>query len=195
MVSPVRIAGLILLIALLGWAVWEVQWTPQPVPLPDTTTDAAPASPAPPREFAPISDYRITLERPLFYPGRQSPNGAVASATDESDDAPPLTPTGGPRLTLSAVIEENGKRSALLAAPGQATSTRVQEGERIGDWRLVSIAEDSVTLESNGRREQLPLRNFGAAPFPPASSIPPPRRPRPQRPRRGAGMSSDRPPE
>jgi hypothetical protein len=160
-----RIAGLTLLIALLGWATWEAQWTPRPAAPPDTAAEAAAEQITPAQQFAPLSDYRATLERPLFYPGRQLPNEAAVSAEDPADnEALPLPPSSGSRLTLSAVIEENGKRSALLTAPGQATGTRLQEGERIGDWRLMSITEDSVILEANGRREQLPLRSYGAPP-------------------------------
>ena len=192
MASPARIVGLALLLALLGWAVWETKWTPQPAALPDAAAEATPLPATPPQQFAPLSDYRITLERPLFFPGRRLP-GETAAATEAMPGAGrPVTPGSAPRLTLSAVIEENGKRSALLTVPGQAASTRVQEGESIGGWRLVSIADDSVTVEANGKSEQLPLRDYGAAP-----SAPPVRAalPRTQLARPSGGASNARQPE
>lgn len=198
MVSPARIVGLTLLIGLLGWAIWETLWTPQPVPPLDAATESAPPPITPPQQFAPLSDYHVTLERPLFSSDRRPPGEAMADADATADGAQPVIPGNTSRLSLSAIIEEHGKRSALLTVPGQAVSTRVQEGESIGGWRLVKIAEDGVTVEANGKREELPLRSFGAATPPTAvkaGTARPRPRSRPPHTRVFGGTANPEPPE
>lgn len=167
MASPARLIGLVSLIALLAWTVREASWSPQPLPTP--TAPDTPAAVTMPNEAgfaAPLSDYGTTLSRPLFYANRQPP---VADGATEETPGTPAGHTAGqaPRLSLSAVIVEDGQRSALLSAPGQATSTRLREGDSLAGWRLVTIAEDRVTVESDGRQEELLLRRFDSAPPPP----------------------------
>lgn len=188
MASPARLTGFLLLAALLGWALWEARWTPALPAPPDSVAqpDATPL--AAPLAFAPLSDYPATLSRPLFFAGRRAPGQATGDTPDATGDGTAPTPTGGTsRLSLSAVIEEGDQRSALLSVPGQGPATRVRVGEQIGGWRLVGIADDGVTVEADGRREQIPLRHFGAGTVrvTPTPSAPP--QPRLFRPAAGGG--------
>lgn len=190
MTSPARLSGLALLAALLAWAVWEARWTPglPPPPEPVAGQDIAPAPPAPPAQ--PLADYPVTLARPLFYPGRHLPDAAPEQLAG-GDRPGPVVARQATRPTLTAVIEEHGERSALLIVPGQVTSTRLRPGESLGEWRLVSIDEESVTVEHDGRREEIPLRRFDAAPPPPRQTTPqPPARPRFIRPQTGNNAGS-----
>lgn len=162
MASPARLIGLVSLTALLAWALWEASWQPQLPTAPGPVSAADAVAGAPTAPVTPLGDYAVTLQRPLFYPGRRVPSDSSADAPS----AAATTPVGrasNPLPSLSAVIEEGERRSALLTLPGQATSTRLSPGEELGGWRLVRIEDDSVTVESNGRREQIPLRRYGSA--------------------------------
>lgn len=193
MASPAQVIGAVSLAALLGWALWEAAWKPAlpPAPEPVSGSDAVTVAPTPP--VTPLGDYLITLQRPLFFPGRRAP-GEEPGDSPTATAGPAAISRGGSALpSLSAVIEEGGQRSALLTAPGQAVGTRLRPGEELGGWRLVSIADDSVTVESNGRREQIPLRRYGNAPPPaaarPASTL------KPRFARQRAGTDPEQPPE
>lgn len=176
-----RIA-LLSLFALLGWAVWESRWSPSPQAMPpaagQTTMPPRPPAPASP---APLSEYQATLERPLFYPDRRLPAGD--SGASDSDLAPSPAPGNGSRLTLTAIVEENGEHTALLGAPGLATSARARTGDTVAGWRVEQITDDSVTVSLDGRQETLPLRHFDVVTTPPhrrplAPPIAPPALPR-----------------
>ena len=179
MIRLSRLAGMASLVALLGWAAWESRWQPQPEPAPAVSDATVAATPATPLRFAPLSDYPVTLERPLFFPGRVLPTGTAAVTAADDEDAPPPVIGGAARPSLKAVIIDKGQRSALLQLPGQPDSVRLRAGESAGGWRLVAIGDDEVTIESGGKREQLPLRDFSHAPAP-----------RPQPPRPGMHMRS-----
>lgn len=189
-ISGPRLIGLSTLTALLAWAAWEARWQPAPEPPPPPAGEHATTAPLEPLQFAPLSDYPVTLERPLFYADRHLPNAATPADEDEPAAAMLDTAAATPRLALSAIIVEDGLRSALLAMPGQPTSTRVREGESLGGWRLVEIGDDAVTVEADGRREQIPLHDYGTAP-----PLPPRRAAPPRRPPRSSGVDPSTPPE
>lgn len=164
-----RIA-LISLLALLGWAAWESRWTPSPRTLAAAPAQAAPPAPPPaPAPPPPLGDYHATLERPLFFADRRLP----ADGGTVTDASPTVTAATGnaSRLTLTAIVEEDGEHTALLGAPGLATSVRAREGDTVAGWRLDEITDDSVTVSADGRQETLPLRHFDKV------TAPPPRRP------------------
>jgi general secretion pathway protein N len=171
------------LLGLLGWAAWEASWEPHPEPPPQAEIATAEASSLEPLAFAPLSDYGLTLERPVFYEDRRLPETTEAEPADNVEPTAQLTSSG--RLRLSAIIVENGQPSALLSIPGEPRSLRLREGESAGGWRLIEIHEDRVTVESNGRTEDIELHDFAVAPAP----APPPRRP----PRRPPGVPTATP--
>lgn len=180
MTSPARLFGLILLAALSIWALWELLWSPTPLPAPQAAelraTEVAPAD----RGLTkPLTDYTATLVRPLFFAGRTPPPAEPASTAGAGADAtsPPAATANATRLSLSAVIVEHGERSALLIAAGQASSTRLKVGDTLAGWRLVSIEDDRVTVSSNGRDQALLLRQFDAAPIRPTQVPRAPRAP------------------
>lgn len=197
MISPLRAIGLLSLAVLLGWTLWESRWQPTLPAAPEMVDTAAPEAPTPAAPAPPLSDYGATLERPLFFPGRRFPSTTTAATPAASGPAPAAAPRAA-RPSLSAVIEEHGERSALLTAPGQATSTRLRPGEQLGGWKLVSIDDDGVTVEQDGRREKIPLRSYGDAPAPPPAKPAAPRPPAPQPLRfirHGIGNGGNAPPE
>jgi general secretion pathway protein N len=177
-VTSLRLLGIALLAGLLAWSGWEARWQPQPEPAPAKTALQPAAGALAPPEFAPLGDFTVTLQRPLFYEDRRLPSAAQAAPEDQAEL--PTQPTGVSRLlAVTAIIVEDGQRSALLSVPGETGSIRLREGESAGGWRLVEIGEDQVTVEANGRLEQIPLRDYGAAPVPApqAQQRPLPRRP------------------
>lgn len=169
MVKTTTLAGLLSLTALTAWATWEAQW--QPVPARPITPGRTPPSSLqmPPSPVTPLSDYHATLQRPLFFADRSLPSPEADTHAETGHEHAPATGATA-RLSLKAVIIEGDQRSALLLQPGKTGSTQVREGEHIAGWRLVSIEEGVVTLESNGTREQLPLRHYGAAAQRPAAA-------------------------
>lgn len=164
MASPAQLFGMASLALLLGWATWEASWKPGSLPPPQSAELLPSLTPMTPLRFGALSDYPATLERPLFFPDRRLPGAEQTTAAAESDTAIAPRVVTGARPTLRAVIVEGEQRSALLQQPGELTSTRVRIGERIGDWRLIDIEQDGVTLELDGRRQELPLREFDPAP-------------------------------
>lgn len=163
--------GLVALLALLAWAAWESRWTPSaqaPAAVPSTPPPVTPppaSTPAPP-----LSEYQTTLDRPLFFADRRLPTDG--STDTDPGSTPAVAPGSASRLTLTAIVEADGEYTALLGAPGLATSVRARKGDTIAGWRLEEITDDSVTISADGRQETLPLRQFDKVTAPP-----PPRRP------------------
>jgi hypothetical protein len=152
------------LILLLAWAGWEARWQPQPEPPPpDLAEQDTPASLAP-LTFPAVSDFQATLEQPLFYEDRRLPEAVEPEGS--SEPAAEAGSARAARLALTAIIIEDGERSALVSVPGEAASLRLRVGDTAGGWRLIAIGESEITVEADGRQQQIALRDFGAAPMP-----------------------------
>ncbi|MDX1434510.1 MAG: hypothetical protein R3286_18855 [Gammaproteobacteria bacterium] len=173
------------------------------VPAPDAVA-TPPAVAAPAFELAGIERLSETTARPLFMPGRRMPVEIESPAVQapSADRAPDMR-----RLALSAIVIVEDQRVALLSDLASGSLSRVREGDSVGGWRVLEIRDDSVVIESDASREELPLRTFEAPVLPPPARNPPtvPAQPaaaqagtedagvrRPRRPRRGPRQAEPR---
>jgi hypothetical protein len=174
-----RPLGWVLVLLAGGWLAFEA--TRPPPSLPDPLPAAEPTVPELP-QLAPdaplISEFKATLDRPLFSQDRRPEAGVAAQ------DGRPDTPTGpdsAADVRLSAVIVDSDGRSALLSTPQQLQALRVPLGGTIGGWRVEEIRDDAVVLRSGSRQVEVALRTFGPArpPAPEQVEPAPPRRAKP----------------
>lgn len=97
----------------------------------------------------PAAGFRETVERPLFHPTRR-PVERAAPAPAETQGDP-----GGMRLVgVSAV---GGQKRALIRITGDAQGRWIAEGEALDGWKLKSVKDRSVIIESAGRSHELTL--------------------------------------
>ena len=134
-------------------------------PLPDS---AAP----PPLEELPapglpaLGSLTHTVERPLFTAQRRPP---PPDALDEAAPAlgelalPSRAPSG---YEVSAIVITEGDEIAYLRGPAGGVLKRLRIGEALDGWVLEEVRADGVVLLNGGRREELALRTFKAAPVP-----------------------------
>lgn len=174
-----RPLGWILVLLAGGWLAFEA--TRPPPSLPDPLPAAEPAVPELP-QLAPdaplISEFKATLDRPLFSQDRRPE--AVASGQDGRADIP-AGPESAADVRLSAVIVDSDGRSALLSTPQQIQAVRVPLGGTIAGWRVEEIRDDAVLLRSGSRQVEVALRMFGPARPPAPEQVEPAaqRRPKP----------------
>ncbi|MEA1832127.1 hypothetical protein U8607_08525 [Methylobacterium durans] len=121
-----RAAACLAAFAALAAALWPIDDFAPPGPL------EAHAAPPPPASEA-------VLARPLFDPGRRAwtARGGLA-------DVIGTAPAAG-RLRVKGIVVDGAARRALID-DGTGEPAWLGEGEGRGDWRLVAIAPDRVTL-------------------------------------------------
>ena len=143
------IASLIwLLLALAGAAglYSTIQGVQPPAPRPTTPSARLPGLPDSSLANQPVSSPQsgdAMTTRPLFARNRRPPE--VVPTTREE------VPTEAPLLVGTA--RQDGRMIALVRLPGQENTQRVAEGDRLGGWRVLSIAHGNMRV-SDGRREQ-----------------------------------------
>ena len=77
-------------------------------------------------------------------------------------------------MDLSAVVITGGVTSAWVKPPGSGDLIRLRLGDDLEGWSVKEIQPDRLVLERQGERDELPLRDFAAAP-PAMPPTPPPR--------------------
>ncbi len=174
-----RPLGWLLVLLAGGWLAFEAM-RPPPA-LPDPVTAAEPAFPELPDLAADaplLSEFKATLERPLFSPERRPDRNGPAQ---EGESEAVVGLDAAPGLRLSAVIVDADGRSALLSTPQAVQAQRVPLGGTIAGWRVEEIRDDAVVLRSGSRQAEVALRTFGPAraPVPSQAQQAPPRRPPP----------------
>lgn len=137
-----------------------VPWLVDPLPF-SSVADVAPGSEAasqaiPPSETRPLGSFTAFTARPLFTASRRPP------PADTVKGGPPSSAQGigvilG-RYRLTGVVVTPTVRIAFMMDLKDNESFAVSEGEKLGDWVFAEIARESITLQSNGRREVFPLR-------------------------------------
>jgi len=98
------------------------------------------------------------VARPLFSPSRRPPS-PLALQPDDGDEVTDDKPV----LELIGTILVGERHIALLKHPTDGVIRR-KPGERIGDWRLVDVRDQRVSLESEDGQEFLTLRKDLAKP-------------------------------
>jgi hypothetical protein len=194
------------ILALVG--VLVLQWMDWPPPNPASSPIAQ--VPAPPGEPAgtaadplarlnppePRDAYAAVVERPLFRPERKPPDPEDTEPTQPEPEPEIATTLDG--MDLSAVVITGGVNSAWVKPPGSDELIRLRLGDELEGWAVTDILPDRLVLERQGERDELPLRDFTAAP-PPAPPAPDPGRQRPDAQRQVRGSApparSPRPPD
>lgn len=164
-----------LVLALVGVVV--AQWLLGPTKHPPITprivteTDAVAPPIASSIELPALVDLTETVDRPVFSASRRPPQASPAPVPDETP-VPTTAAEPPPRMKLSAVVIDAGRRFALLQRVPANDTVRLEQGESVDGWVLVEVRTDGVTLENGGRRHEIALRTFEPAPAPPAG-VPP----------------------
>lgn len=172
MTAAGRLLPLVLLNALLVFAVWRLAAAPVDIaPIPPErralsgTAGRLPSEAALPRLADLERNQAIT--RPLFAPDRR--------AWQEPDAAPaapePVAPTldAGPEeepdfLLVGVAIGGGSGRALILDAANGGEPEWVGEGEALGDWVVAEVSPQSVRLERDGEAISLDLYPGGAQP-------------------------------
>ncbi len=122
------------------------------------------------------------VDKNLFAPDRKPPS-------PETVEAPPQKTQPGVSLkaiqldgvmiqgaTRKAIIRHKGKMPGSTEKKGQSPYTTIQEGESVGDYKVVKINTKSITLEKDGKQEDVNLFAEGKVvpPAPRLPAVPPP---------------------
>lgn len=100
----------------------------------------------------PIGEFRETVQRPLFISNRKPVERARAAKSQEA---------AGSASDLRLVgIVKSGKAPgrALIRTADESNGKWITEGETVNGWRLRSVKDRSVVVESAGRSEELRLQ-------------------------------------
>ncbi len=134
------------------------------------TDGEPPEAQAPPFELPPLDRLGEQVARPLFEVGRRPPAPDPVAQASEPPPAPAGKPAGGTPsargIKLTGVVIVAGEASALVRDPKEKRVVRVRTGDRIGDWEVIEIRADGITLGSGEERVELALREFGPPPPP-----------------------------
>lgn len=156
-----------------GWLAFEATRPPPSLPEPVAAVEPmAPDLPDLAREVPLLSEFKATLDRPLFNQDRRpdkasEPEGGLVREIPGAN--------GAPGMRLTAVIVDAEGRSALLYVPQQARPQRVPQGGTIAGWRVEQILDDAVVLSNGAREAEVALRTFGPArPAAPTNAEPAP---------------------
>lgn len=146
-------------------AVAAAPWLIDPLPFP-AVAEVAPGIEAasqaiPPMETRPLESFEAFARRPLFTASRRPPPADPVNGG-------PAAPAEGigvilGRYRLTGVVVTPTVRIAFMTDLNANKSFAVSEGEKLGEWVFAEIARESITLQSNGRREVFPLRTAANA--------------------------------
>jgi hypothetical protein len=127
--------------------------------------------PVPGQQIVPIADiemvppavssvavYDEIIERPLFTPQRR-PQSAMQTVSAPRGNT--IDQIDGYRLT--AIIRGYGKTTLLVEDPSGVTQT-LHEGDKIGEWQLKDIRDESATIVLDTQQKTLIVHQFGPAP-------------------------------
>ncbi len=135
-------------------------WLVDPLTLltiPDVAAGSEAASrETPPSEIRPVESFAALTARPLFTASRRPPP-VQAAAVGPASSVKGIGVILG-RYRLTGVVVTPTVRIAFMTDLNANKSFAISEGEKLGDWVFAEIARESITLQSNKRREVFPLR-------------------------------------
>ncbi len=111
----------------------------------------------PPQAISSLAAYEAIVERPLFNPQRRP--AAPDQVADDSEARPAGAITDATGWRLTAVLREAERRTVLIEDRAGRTLA-LRKGDRLGDWKLEEIADDSVVIVSASQRKTLALHQF-----------------------------------
>ena len=135
-------------------------WLVDPLPfstVPDLTAGSEAASQEiPPSGIRSVESFAALTTRPLFTASRRPPPVQAADVRPASSVEGIGVILG--RYRLTGVVVTPTVRIAFMTDLNANKSFAVSEGEKLGDWVFAEIARESITLQSNKRRQVFPLR-------------------------------------
>jgi hypothetical protein len=117
-------------------------------------------------DFLPIEQFQSVKNRPLFFEGRRPPPEYVPDAPA----AKPTRPVGKvrpPNATLSGVIKVGDSTYVILNGVGKKKGlSRAKVGEDVNGWKVESIHDDRVVVQSGKEKHEILLRSYKPVPLP-----------------------------
>ena len=114
---------------------------------------------APPAfERRPLQSFAAFVDRPLFIATRRPPPRAAISPP-----APPVSNKKGlflGRYRLTGIVVTPSVRIAFVTDVSTTKSAALTEGEKLGEWQVVEIKKNAITLQRNSQRETFVLRRL-----------------------------------
>jgi general secretion pathway protein N len=127
--------------------------------------DQAAAAEEPPAPFVlpPLEAFTAVVERPLFSPSRRMP--APPPEVDTPVAEAPVAEPGGPsepELRFFGTVTQDGTAAALVTFPATAEVARLQPGDMVGEWRVVSVERDRLDLALGDEHRSYEIFGVGA---------------------------------
>lgn len=122
----------------------------RPAPPPGVVAEAELAMP-------PLESFRATVERPLFVATRSPPRATVESG--------PELILG--RYRLTGVVIARDRTTVLLRPATGGKVIRLEQGQELDGWKVVTITPDHIVLSTSGREQRIPLGGAPRNPEPP----------------------------
>lgn len=127
-----------------------------------TSDSAAAGAPTPPAAFElpPLEKLSEIVERPLFSPTRRMPlpPPRVASSTGPAaTEAPAVSGPAEPELRFFGTVRHAGTAAALVTYPGTAQVARLEPGDQVGDWRVLSVDGNHLELGLGEKRRSFEI--------------------------------------
>jgi hypothetical protein len=127
-----------------------------------TSDDAAEGAPTPPAAFElpPLEKLSEIVERPLFSPTRRMPVPAPRVASSTGPVAPAAPAASGPaepELRFFGTVRHGGTAAALVTYPGTAQVARLQPGDQVGDWQVLSVDGNHLELGLGEKRRSFEI--------------------------------------
>lgn len=111
----------------------------------------------------PLEQLTAVVERPLFSPSRRMP---VLTAAAEPEAAPTAVPVAGgpaePDLRFFGTAREDGVVAALVTFPDTKDIARLQPGDPVGDWKVLTVERDRMVLGLGDEQRVYELFGTGA---------------------------------
>jgi hypothetical protein len=147
------LAAAVAALVLLNWYVLQGQADISPI-APGTGKVDGPrggtAEPTTPLDKKPVTQFRETVNRPLFTPDRKPV---------QRDRSQPADSAGPGDMRLIGIMKlDNQPARALIRISGEATGKWIAEGEQFGSWRLRQVQERSVIVEGGGRTHEIVIQ-------------------------------------
>lgn len=109
---------------------------------------------ATPLDAKPVSEFRETVQRPLFNSTRKPVDRPKTARVQ----APTETGSHLDMRLVGIVKPGNAPNRALIRAADQTNGKWVTEGETFNGWKLRSVKDRSVIVEAEGRSHELTLQ-------------------------------------
>jgi hypothetical protein len=124
------------------------------------------ANPTPPLVVLPPLE-RLTevVERPLFSPTRRMPPPPrqEAEAAPAEPELPAARGPAEPELRFFGTVRQGGTAAALVTYPATAQVARLQPGDLVGEWQVLSVGGNRLELGLGEERRSYEIFGVGTS--------------------------------